>query len=73
MVGNQFFYELFNLGIAVVELAAFLSGEYHILDSFHLCRRTGQTDLLRVCFHESCAPLLNVEVGTLFKERLAFV
>ena len=60
MISDKFLYEFFDLGIVIVECAAFLGSEYYIFDSLYLCRRSCKTYLLRVGVNVSGAPLLKV-------------
>ena len=48
VVGDEFFHEVFDLGVVVFETTAFLCGEDYVFDRFNLCGRTGQTDLLGI-------------------------
>ena len=71
VVSNEFFDEIFDSGIAVVETTALFSREHYILDCLHFRGRARHTDLFGICLDKGCAPLFNLKLGTLCYNFLA--
>ena len=70
MISDKIFDELLELVVVVVDGETLLGGEHHVFDGFHLCGRTGHTDLSGVGVDKCGAPLLDVEVGTSIDKSL---
>ena len=73
VIGNEFFDEIFDLGVVVFETAAFLGCKDNVFNRLNLCGRTGETDLLRICVNVCCAPLLDVEIWASVNKSLIFI
>ena len=68
-VGDQFLDEILECGVVVSgETEVLLGGEHHVFHVFHLCGRTGQTDLFGIGIDICGTPFGELQIRTLVND-----